>query len=177
MLKASAWILIVAGLALGPVYWIYVTHYTGSVAASHPLSMGTDGKMSSPLFRIDPGMNPVGLIFKTQGNFSPNMLENQPPKNIYQAVLYRGDEAAEPIKFQLAVKSVSDSNPVFQEHLVLLHVPAAADYRLEITPLAEPEIALQGPQLIIRQGVQMPDTRLVAAGIIGLGVGVLMLLM
>jgi hypothetical protein len=177
MLKAFAWILIVAGLALGPVYWIYFTHFTGSVAASHPLQASADGRLDSPVFRLDPGMNPVGLIFKTQGSFSPNMLENQPPRNAYQAVLHRGAAAGEPIKFQLAAKSVADSNPVFQERLLLLHVPAAADYRLEIAPLAEPEIELQHPELVVRQGVQVPDSRLAAAGIIGLGLGVLLLLM
>jgi hypothetical protein len=177
MLKAFAWILVIAGLALGPVYWIYITHFTGSVAANLPLQSRPDDSLVSPVFRLDPAMNPVGLIFKTQGSFSPNMLENQPPKNVYQAILHRGQEAAEPIKFQLAVKSTADSNPSFQEHLVLLHVPAAAEYRLEILPLAEPEIALQHPGLVVRQGVQVPDARLAAAGIIGLGVGILMLLM
>jgi hypothetical protein len=177
MLKPFAWLLIVAGLAVGPIYWIYITHYTGSIAASHPLQVGDNGSLVSTAFRLGPDMNPVGLIFKTQGSFSPNMDENKPPKNAYQAVLHRGASAGEPIKFQLAVKTFADSNPMFLEHLLLLHVPAADDYRLEITPLAEPEIELQHPELVVRQNVQTADTRLVAAGIIGVGVGLLLLLM
>lgn len=177
MLKPIAWLLIVAGLLLGPIYWVYITHFTGSIAATLPLQAGEGGRLASASFRLDPGMNPVGLIFKTQGSFAPNMLENQPPKNLYQAILVRNGEAGEPIKFQLAVKAVADSNPLFQERLLLLQVPASGEYRLEVTPLAEPEIALQHPELVVRQQVQMPDTRLAAGGIIGLGLGVLLLLM
>jgi len=177
MLKTFAWILIAGGLLLGPVYWIYVTHYTGSIAASHPLQTSLEGGLASPVFRLSPEMNPVGLIFKTQASFAPNMDENKHPKNAYQAILHRDGVAGEPIKFQLVAKSFADSNPVFLERLLLLNVPSAADYRLVISPLAEPEIELQHPELVVRQDVQMPDTRLVAAGIIGLGIGVLMLLM
>lgn len=177
MLKASAWLLILAGMVLGPVYWVYVTHFTGSIAATLPLQTQGGHGLASPSFRLAPDMNPIGLIFKTQGNFSPNMDENKPPVDHYQAVIYRGAEAAEPIKFLLATKAVADSNPVFLERLLLLQVPQAADYRVEIIPLGEPDIALQHPELIVRSNVQMPDARLAAAGIIGLGVGLLMLLM
>jgi hypothetical protein len=177
MLKPFAWLLILAGLFLGPIYWVYITHFTGSIAATLPLQPGEGQRLASASFRLSPDMNPIGLIFKTQGSFSPNMDENRPPVDRYQAILFHGEAAGEPIKFQLATKAVADSNPAFQERLLLLQVPAAGDYRLEIIPLAEPMISLQHPELVVRREVQMPDTRLVATGIIGIGIGALMLLM
>jgi hypothetical protein len=177
MLKPLAWILVGAGALLGPAYWVYVTQFTGNVAASRPLGADAGQGLVSPVFRLTPEMNPVGLVFKTQGSFAPNMDDSRPPRNVYQAILYRGEEAAPPIKFQLAAKSVADTNPAFREHLVLLRVPAAADYRLQIIPLAEPEIRLEHPELVVREAVQVPDARLVSGGIIALGVGVLLLLM
>lgn len=177
MLKPFAWLLILGGLLLGPIYWVYITHFTGSVAASLPLQGGEGGKLVSASFRLDPAMNPVGLILKTQGSFEPTMDDYKPPRDLYQAVLYHDGVAGKPVKFQLGVKSVAESNPVFQERLLLLQVAGAGEYRLEITPLAAPEIALQHPQLEVRQQVQMADTRLVAGGIIGMGIGALLLLM
>ena len=175
MLKSFAWLLILAGLLLGPVYWVYITYFTGNVAATLPLQTGEGGKLVSASFRLGPDMNPIGLILKTQGSFAPNMDDNKPPRDLYQAVLFHDGVPGQPIKFQLGVKAVADSNPVFQERLLLLQVQGGGEYRLEITPLAEPEITLQHPELVVRQQVQMADTRLVAGGIIGMGIGALLL--
>jgi hypothetical protein len=177
MLKTLSLLLILAGLALGPGYWIYVVHFTGQVAQTLQLDAADDGSWTSPIFRLDPGMAPVGLILRATGSFSPNLPDDQPPRDRYRAVLHQDGTAGTPIRVELGVKAVADSNPRFQERLLLLQRPRAGDYRLELIPEAAPVIRLGHVELDVRAGAQQTDNRVVAAGIAAIALGALLLLM
>lgn len=176
MLKNLSLLMIVAGLALGPVYWIYMVHFTGQVARSVELRPGEGGAWSSPAFRLGPDMGPVGLILRLDGHFSPNMPDDQAPRDAYHAVLHQGDAAGPPIRLELSAGTVTNSNPRFRERLVLLRSPQAGEYRLEVAPTRTPQITLDTVQLEIRSHVRQTDNRVVAAGIALLALGVLLLL-
>ncbi|MGQ9686062.1 MAG: hypothetical protein ACUVT2_07115, partial [Thiobacillaceae bacterium] len=138
MLKTFSLLLILAGLVLGPAYWIHVVHFTGQVARTVELRAVEDGAWSSPPFRLEPAMAPVGLILRAAGSFSPNMPEDAPPRDRYRAVLYQDGTVGPPIRLELGVKAIVDSNPRFQERLLLLQRPQAGEYRLELIPEAVP---------------------------------------
>lgn len=176
MLKAFSLLLILAGLVLGPAYWIYVVHFTGQVARTLELRPTEDGAWSSPPFRLDPAMAPVGLILRAEGSFFPNMPDDQPPRDRYRAVLHQDGTAGAPIRLELGVKAIADSNPRFQERLLLLQRPQAGEYRLELIPEAAPLIRLGNVELDVRAQVQQTDNRVVAAGIAAIALGALLLL-
>jgi hypothetical protein len=176
-MKILSLVLLVSGLLTGPAYWIYAKFFTGSrvvlVSLEKPAKAGTAAPWRSPEFNLTPDMAPVGLILDASGGFSPNMDEDRPPKDRYAATLYRDGEAAKPLGFTLGVKSVSDSNPVFKEHLVFFQVVKEGRYHLEVTPTAEPAIRIDRMQLEARQHLHEPDNRIVTAGMVVLVLGIL----
>ncbi|MCU0840145.1 MAG: hypothetical protein MUC79_00305 [Thiobacillaceae bacterium] len=177
MLKSISLLLILAGLLMGPGYWIYVVYFTGRTAQTLTLTPDGQGGWTSAAFRLSPDMGAVGLILTASGGFSPNMEENRPPRDRYQATLYHGDQAASPIWLDFSAGSVANSNPQFRERLVLMSNPQDMSYRLELNPAAPPQITLDRVELQLRVDVRQTDNRVVAAGIILIAVGVLALLM
>lgn len=181
-MKLLALALIVCGLVLAPVYWIHARFYTGSDAAL--LTLEADAARpaqartwrSAP-FTLAPEMAPVGLILVAQGHFSPNMDESRPPRDAYSATLSHDGVAGQPITFSLGVKSVSDSNPAFREHLLLMNKVQAGEYAITVSQAAEPAIAIDRMQLQVRQHLKEPDPNVVMAGIGLVVLGILVLVM
>jgi len=182
MIKKISFLLIFLGLILAPAYWIYSKFYTGSEALLLTLSPGTPTSEGLPTwqsapFNLSEPMAPVGLILLAQGHFSPNMDENKPPKDLYTATLSRGDEVAKPLGFTLGVKHVTDSNPAFREHLVLMHRIQPGEYRLQVQATNPPVIEIDQMQLQVRQNLQEPEPRLVTWGVVLFILGILGLVM
>lgn len=175
-MKTISLILLITGLLAGPAYWVYAKFFTGSRVALLSLERA-DAEAAAPWrsapFTLSPEMAPVGLILHAQGSFSPNMMENSPPKDRYAATLYRDEEAAQPLNFTLGVKSVADSNPVFKEHLLFFKVVQAGQYRLEVAPVGEADIKLAHVQLEVRQHLHEPDNRIVTGGMVVMILGLL----
>lgn len=177
-MKILSIVVLVCGLVVGPAYWIYSKFYTGSEAALvslKPVAVkpGLAKEWQSDPFTLAEGMAPAGLILIAQGHFSPNMDENRPPKDGYSATLSRDGEAATPLEFSLGVKHVSDSNPAFREHLLLMQKVQPGQYTLSVRQAAEPAIEIDRMQLQIRQHLQEPDPDIVMAGITMLMLGLL----
>ena len=168
--------LLVAGILLAPVYWIYAKFYTGEQAALLALTRTDEGGWRSSVFRLEAGMAPLGMILSTQGSFAPNMHDSDPPADRYAATLYKDGVAAQPLTFTLNVKNIADSNPVFKEHLLFLKVVTAGDYHLEVTPMAPPRINHDRMLLQVRQNIHEPDNRVVIGGIVMGVLGILGLL-
>jgi len=175
MYKTIAWLLVLAGTLSGPVYWIYANQFSTEVAATLPLQAQADGRYQSPEFRLSPDMNPIGLIFDSGARRTPEMAGIE-PRNVYEAILTRGSEAAQPVKFGLALKPGKEVH-AFHERLVLLSVKEAESYRLTVQPLTQPAFAIDAPSLVVQQKIVTPNPSVVSGGIIAIGVGLLMLLM
>ena len=182
MIKMTSFALIAIGLLLGPAYWIYAKFYTGSQAAL--LNMTTSNAQEngqtlwqSGEFALGDSMAPVGLILLAQGHFSPNMDEHKPPKDLYTATLSRDGEAAKPLNFTLGVSTVSDSNPAFREHLLLMNQVQPGNYRVDVAPVNPPAIQIDQMQLQVRQNLHEPDPRLVTGGVVLFILGILGLVM
>lgn len=182
MIKMTSFALIVLGLLLAPAYWIYARFYTGSQSALLSLTSSIShdtGQIvwQSGDFALGEDMAPVGLILLAQGHFSPNMDESKPPKDLYTATLSRDTEAAKPLNFSLGVSHVSDSNPAFREHLLLLQQVRPGNYRMVVTALNPPAIQIENMQLQVRQHLHEPDPRVVTGGIVLFILGILGLVM
>lgn len=182
MIKMTSFALIVLGLLLAPAYWIYAKFYTGSPSALLSLTSSVShdtGQIvwQSGDFALEEDMAPVGLILLAQGHFSPNMDESKPPKDLYTATLSRDGEAAKPLNFSLGVSHVSDSNPAFREHLLLLQQVRPDNYRMVVTAMNPPAIEIEKMQLQVRQHLHEPDPRVVTGGIVLFILGILGLVM
>lgn len=181
-MKKLALLLLLVGLALAPVYWIYLKFYTGSEAAMVPLMPQATAPalartwQSAP-FQLNQSMAPVGLILHAEGHFSPNMAENRPPRDSYSATLQRDGTAAQPLPFSLGVKHVTDSNPAFKEHLVFMQQVQPGTYTLTVQQAAEPAIVIDRMQLQVRQNLREPDPNIVMAGIVCLVIAILGLIL
>ncbi len=177
MFKTLSLLLLVSGLFIGPIYWVYMVYFTGKAAQTIDLRPGAQpGEWVSSEFQLTPEMGPVGLLLLASGSFAPNMDENKPPKDAYAASVFHGEQAGPPIRFQFDAGSVGNTNPRFRERLLLLKQPQAGGYRVELAAAAPPDIQLDSVQLEIRSEVREPDNRLVAAGILLLAMGLLGLL-
>lgn len=169
-MKMLALALIALGLLLGPAYWIHAKFYTGSEAAlvdlkPLPTEPGKARTWQSEAVALDAAMAPAGLILVAQGHFSPNMDEGRPPSDRYSATLSRDGTAAQPLTFSLGVKHVSDSNPAFREHLLLMQKVQPGAYTLSVSQAAEPAIEIDRMQLQVRKNLSEPNPDLVMAGI------------
>lgn len=171
MLKTLYILLLILGLPLGPGYWVYAKLYSGKLALTVPLAAREGGALVSQLFKLEPGMAPVGLVFRTQGSFVPRQDEDKPPKDEYTATLIGPDGAPQTVPFPLAAQAVANSNPAFNVSLLWMDKVAAGDYRLEIRPKGQPVIALEHPRLEVRANVQEPDGRIVSVGLMMMIVG------
>ncbi|MCP5278838.1 MAG: hypothetical protein H6935_10830 [Thiobacillus sp.] len=182
MIKKFSFTLIFLGLILAPGYWIHAKFYTGSQASLLTLAPAESVEGGLPAWRTGPfslneSMAPTGLILLAQGHFSPNMDDAKPPKDLYTATLYRGEEAAKPLGFALGVKSVSNSNPVFREHLLLMQQVLPGNYRLEINAVNPLVIQIDRMELQVRQNLHEPDPNVVTGGVVLFILGILGLVM
>lgn len=171
MLKTLYILLLILGLPLGPGYWVYTKLYSGTLALTLPLAPGEGGALVSQPFKLEPGMQPVGLMFRTQGSFVPRQDEDKPPKDEYTATLVGPGGAPQAVPFPLAAQAVANSNPAFNVPLLWMNKVVAGDYRLEIRPKGQPVIALEHPRLEVRANVQEPDGRIVSVGLMMMIVG------
>lgn len=176
-MKAGLLLLVLVGLALGPGYWVYAKFYSGRLAQVLDLRPTAAGGLESEGFRLSGEMRPVGLILKAQGGFAPNMDENKPPANRYRMRVELDGQPFREADLSLAVKQVSDSNPAFVERLLWLEAVTPGEYRLRLEPTAAPEIRLDQARLEVRAGIQEPDGRVVAAGLLMMILGGLALFM
>jgi hypothetical protein len=171
--KAFLVLVILLGTLLGPGYWFYQKLYSGEVAQTLEMSPTGGGAFTTAPFKLDASMQPVGLIFRSQGRFVPRQDENKPPADVYTATLYKDGVASQTLPFSLAVAAVADSNPSFNERLIWLKVVQAGEYRLEIRPQQATVITLEHPRLEIRTGVEEPDNLVATAGFLMLIFGLL----
>ncbi|HNQ04720.1 MAG TPA: hypothetical protein PKH69_08915 [Thiobacillaceae bacterium] len=178
MIKMLSLALIALGALLAPAYWVYAKFYTGSQAQRLDLTVAEGWaaearRWVSPDFVLNPDMAPVGLVLLAQGHFSPNMDESKPPRDLYAVTLYRQGEAAQPLQISLGVSQVTDTNPSFREHLLLMQHVQPGTYRMEVTALKPPVIQIERMQLQVRQHLHEPDPRIVTAGIVVFILGLL----
>jgi len=169
-MKMLAFALIVCGLFLGPAYWIHAKFYTGSDAALITLKSDEVKPAQARIWQSEPftlteAMAPVGLLLLAQGHFSPNMDEGRPPMDSYSATLAHNGVSAEPLKLNLGVKYVSDTNPAFREHLLYMQKVQPGEYTIRIAQAAEPAIQIDRMQLQVRQNLKEPDPNVLMAGI------------
>lgn len=182
MIKMLSFSLIAVGLLLAPAYWIYAKFYTGSQAVLLRLSPGAPQVEGLPTwqsaaFPLRADMAPAGFVLLAQGHFSPNMEDSKPPRDLYTATLHRDEATAKPLAFSLGVSSISDSNPAFREHLLLMQQVQPGNYRLEVAAVNPPVILIDQMQLQVRQNLHEPDPRVVTGGIVLFILGILGLVM
>jgi len=175
-MKILSLVLLIAGILLGPAYWIYAKLYTGQQAAALALTRTGDGGWRSPNFTLREDMAPLGMIISTSGSFAPNMADNDPPADRYAATLYKDGVAAQPLTFTLNAKNIANSNPAFKEHLLFLKKLTPGDYYWVVTPMTPPRIHHDQMLLQIRQNLHEPDNRVVIGGILMFVLGLLGLL-
>jgi|GEM_PF-6491676 len=176
VIKILAWITLFAGLVLGPGYWLHARYFGESGQDVHPLTRQGADRWQSPVIRLSPEMNPVGLSFRGDWT-APTPAAGAPPlpPPRFQAILRQGEQAAEPMRFQLRD---GGKRAGFEERLLLIHVPEAADYQLDIEVFGHPDSVekLAQPALVVRQNVEAADPRVVAGGILAVALAALVLL-
>lgn len=163
-MKIAILLLMITGLILGPAYWIYAKFYSGELAQSLQMTRDSQGAYVCPPFRLTEGMRPAGVILKAQGHFSPNMPEDQPPQNLYQARITLNGQTYREVDIKLGVKTVSDTQPAFVEHLLWLEAITPGEYQVSLIPRQETAIVMDRMDLEVRSHILEPDGRVVAAG-------------
>jgi hypothetical protein len=166
MIKRIFLFLLLAGLLLGPGYWLYVKLHSGKVAMTMNLAAANDGRLTSQPFKLDSDMQPVGLILHAEGSFTPRKDEDKPPKDEYTATVFKDGKILQTVEFPLGTKSVANTKPVFNERLLWLGRVESGTYSIEIRPAGEPLIHLDKPSLGIMANVEEPEGRVVNVGLL-----------
>ena len=179
MMKVLSIALLVLGLLVGPGYWIYGKFYTGSEAAlltltAAPGTKGAPPRWQSGEFSLREAMAPVGLVLVAHGHVAADDADpGIPPKDLYTATLYRGDEAAKPLGFSLGLKRVTEGEQTFREHLLLMQKVRDGRYRMVVSGVSPPRIHIDAVQLQVRRNLHEPDPHVVTAGIVLFVLGIL----
>lgn len=165
-MRALSWLLILAGLAAGPGYYLYARYFTGAVVAEHLLAVLADDRVArhSPAVRLAPDMSPVRFVLRISAEHGPSY--EGAPRNRYRAVIQRDGTTVAESAFELVSTTLESS---FQEHaqvLATLAVAQAGDYRLALEDTTEPQMRVTALRLEVRRNVHEPDRRVVWGGVV-----------
>jgi len=175
-MKKLPYILIIAGLLIGPAYWVYAKFYSGSPALSVPLSTlipPAAGHWRSDEFALNAHMAPAGLVLTIQGTPpSVNPIEGY-GVNRYSVTLSHEGETGKPLVFTLGKGKAEEGKLFFQEHLLLMQKVLPGRYRVEVSALPDSNLQIEKMQLSVQQHLHEPDSRIVTAGMLVFVLGIL----
>ena len=171
MMKVLFSSLLVLGLLVGPGYWVYGKFYTGSEAALLTLTAAPEAEGALPSwqsgeFSLHEAMAPVGLVLIAHGHLGDDTDQSTPPKDLYTATLYRGDEAAKPLGFSLSMKRFTEDDQTFHEHLLLMQKVHDGHYRMVVSGVNPPRIHVDEMQVQVRQNLHEPNPHVVTVGVV-----------
>lgn len=176
-MKKLPYVLIIAGLLIGPAYWVYAKFYSGSPALSVPLAA-----LSSPVavnwrsdeFALNANMAPAGLVLTIQGSPPPDINPMAGyGANRYSVTLFRDGEKGQPLTFTLGKGKAENGKLFFQEHLLLMQKVLPGRYRVEVTALADSTLQVEKMQFSVQQHLHEPDSRIVTTGMMIFVLGIL----
>jgi hypothetical protein len=175
-MKIMLYLAILAGLIIGPGYWVYGKFYSGHTVREMTLTVVGEGKFTSAGFRITPDMAPAGVILSANGVFAPNMPDDQPPQVGYEARLMKNGTPFNAAKFALKAGSTGNTTPSFKEHLFFLEAPQDGEFMMELEAKTPQTMKLDNVRIAVKANLHEPDGRIVSAGMLVAVVALLILL-
>ena len=174
-MQSLALLLILAGLLLGPGYWIFSQVFSGRLVARVPVSVSDDGHLLAEPIELRPGMAPLALVLVAQAEFKPHQEDWMPPEDQYRVTLWDEQRAVAESTLLFQAPSVAHANPVFREALLRLDEVPLGRYRLQAQPATLPEMKLRHAEIEIRERVWQANPRLAGTGVVLLISGILAL--
>lgn len=172
--------LLIIGLVMGPVYYVYGSFFSGSLASTHSLLIRQQGGFHAfdPLrIELAPGRGKIGLVLRFQTEHGPVVMPTHMPRNQYRAVLKSATRTIFDKPFSLSSTSVEAVALLnFSEALPVFQAEPAGIYQLEISQVDEAGMNLISADVQVRTGVVEPDFKLVTVGVGLLVAGVVALL-
>jgi len=175
-MKNLVYLALLAGILIGPVYWVYGKFYSGHTVHRLVLTRGADGSLASPAFRISRDMAPAGILLHANASFAPNMPDDQPPKVGYEARLSKDGAPFNAAKFALKASSTGDAHPAFKERLFYLEAPQDGEFAMVLEAKTAPSMQIDRAEIEVKANLREPDGRIVSAGMVLAIVAVLILL-
>lgn len=178
-MRLAAILLVAAGLAAGPGYFLYMKLFSGKLMASY--SLKALGGVNAPRefepveLELTPSLGPVRISTTVRATWKPATVEAE--ANHYRATVLRDGEVITQKDFDIVATSLDAHSQVYHVALLRLERPPGGSYRIELGETDVPELTVEEFSLKVYRNVREPDLRIVALGaVLALaGLGLLML--
>lgn len=168
MHKKTGILLLIAGLVMGPGYYVYARFFSGILVATQAMQVrAEDGvqRFQPVSLKLAPDMQPAGLVLRFQVSHGATISPPNTPRNDYRARLLDGERIVLDQRFSLQSTLVESTPSLqFQQSLAVPAVDRAAEYQLELQLEGEPDMQVLSADVQVRAHMREPDFTLVYAG-------------
>lgn len=179
--KPVGLVLLIAGLIMGPGYFIYTRFYTGREISDLPLEfhLGKDGRLRAvATFDLLPIMGPVTVIVNLTATHGSTLSPPNTPRNRYRASIVRNGETVLTHSFTLrAIQVEATPAEVFKQALPVMKNLAPGEYKLELIQEGDAEMEITHAAVQVRAGVKYLNTAVLAIGLGLMAAGVAVILL
>lgn len=165
-------LLLLGGLIVGPGYYLYCTHLSGTLVGQFAVSGATASQWPVPdgttlkfggagAFKpfsldLDPGMNPVRFIWSVSTSSGSDLQYNQ-----YRASLYHGGRRVMEEGVGVSHNRKDAGTQRTWRSLGAFHVPQAGRYHFALEQVAAPMIPVSGMEIEVRRNIMLPNLTVV----------------
>jgi hypothetical protein len=174
-LRPVTLVLLALGLLVGPGYFLYARHLTGTVVGTYPLATAQGGGFQSVAISLSPDMSPVRVILRLSAEHGPSVVgtPTAAPRNRYRAVVSRGGQAVAETGVELVSSTIESSFQEFASVVATLEVGTAGEHLVQIEGVGEPQMQATAASLELRRNATDPDMRVVWTGVALIGVALM----
>jgi hypothetical protein len=183
------WLMIFAGILLGPVYYLYARYASGSVVQKHVLrgrDTTSDGRLAKPSWHSDikmelsPAMNPIAFDLDHGGDLPPGLKLGSRIVSTYRAtLLLEGKQVwSQTWHYGFEGKNLRKNrapSPIHDDRLRQFNVSRSGEYTFQFTPEKENEaLNIRRLTLEVVRNAAMVNMTVVTLGIalLALGAGI-----
>lgn len=166
--------LLILGVLLCPVYYLYITYFTGQMIHSIPLVPAQDGFQPTS-FSVEPKSDPIRMVLQVSTEHDP-IMQTSPPKLRYQVTVTQAGGASQSYAVQLNALVATDRElKEFNEVIATLPVTAASNMTVAVRQTEPSQMYATKATLIVRERVSSANMSMVWLGAALLAAGVIML--
>jgi hypothetical protein len=179
VLKTTGVLLLIAGLVMGPGYYVYSRYYTGREITVKPLEFQQQKDGSAHAVAVTdllPVMGPITFIVNFTASYDPSINPGVALRNTYHARVSFDDHTLLERSFTL-MAAHQESNPaeLFKQALPTIVVHTPGKYTLELVQDKDAGMQIRQAWMQVKVGVEHFNRNIFISGIVMLVLGIVVL--